>query len=152
MPDVFISYTSPDERIARFVHQHLEAERVTSFLACVSLQPGAEWTPEVFRQLNAARWVLVLASRAANNSAFVQQEVGLALAANKTVVPIVWDMAPTELPGWLAQRQALDLANRTYEDLRVEVVQIAQRIKQEQLQGLLAIGLLLAGVAAFSRK
>lgn len=40
MTDVFISYSTADERIARFVHDHMSAEDLSVFLASVSLKPG----------------------------------------------------------------------------------------------------------------
>lgn len=151
MTDVFISYSTADERIARFVHDHMTAEDLRVFLASVSLKPGDRWTPEVFRNLNAAKWVIFLASRAACASPYVLQELGVALAGQKTLIPVIWDIRPAELPGWVNQHQALDLAGRTFEDLRSEVVEIARRIKQDKAKGLLAFGLLIAGLAAFAK-
>jgi hypothetical protein len=151
MHDVFISYNSSDERLARFVHQHLVAEGVSAFLASVSLKPGDKWTPEVFTNLNAAKWVIFLASRKACASPYVLQELGAALAAQKKLVPVIWDIQPNELPGWVNQHQALNLAGRTLEDLRTEIAKVARRIKQDRTSGLLAVGLLIAGLAAFSK-
>ena len=151
MSDVFISYNSADERLARFVHQHLVAEGVSAFLASVSLQPGDKWTPEVFSNLSAAKWVIFLASRRACTSPYVLQELGAALASQKKLVPVIWDIQPNELPGWVNQHQALNLAGRSIEELRAEIVEIARRIKQDRANGLLAVGLLIAGLAAFSK-
>ena len=75
MPDIFISYSSSDERIAKFVHAHLVAEGVSAFLASVSLRPGDKWTPKIFSNLNAASWVIFLASKKACSSPYVLQEL-----------------------------------------------------------------------------
>ena len=151
MIDVFISYTSADERIARFVHDHMAAEGVSVFLASVSLKPGDKWTPEVFKNLNSAKWVVFLASRAACSSPYVLQELGAAMASQKKLVPVIWDIAPTELPGWVSQYQVLNLSGKTFDHLRDEVVEISRRIKQDKTSGLLAFGLLVAGIAAFAK-
>ena len=143
MTDVFISYTSADERVARFVHDHMASEGIQVFLASASLKPGDKWTPEIFRSLNAAKWVVFLASRAACSSPYVLQELGAAMASEKKLVPIIWDITPTELPGWVSQYQVLNLSGRTFDDLRDEVIGIARRIKQDKTSGLLAVGLLI---------
>ena len=48
MPDVFISFSSKDERLARFVQDHLIAGGVSVFLAPASLHPrGGMVTPDI---------------------------------------------------------------------------------------------------------
>jgi hypothetical protein len=151
MADVFISYSSVDEELARFVHDHLQTEKVTSFMAAASLQPGDRWTKEVFSNLRLAKWVVFLASRTACSSAYVQQELGAAMIANKNLIPIVWDMAPHEVPGWVSQHHVLNLTGRTYDDLRTEVTQIAQRVRQDRTNGLLTVGAIALGLMALSK-
>ena len=106
MTDVFISYSSHDEHLARFMHKHLTDEGISVFLASISLAPSHSWSPEILKALNSATWVLFLASRSACNSPYVQQEVGAAVASKKQLIPVVWDLPPAELPGWASQYQA----------------------------------------------
>ena len=113
MYEVFISYTSADERFARFVHKHLTDEGLVTFLAPISLSPGGQWSQETLAALNSSRWVLFLASRAACTAPYVLQEVGAAVAAKKELIPVVWDIQPSQLPGWASQYQALNLAGLT---------------------------------------
>lgn len=152
MPDVFISFSSADEKLARFLHEHLVKEGVDAFLANVSVKPGEKWSPTILNALKASSWVLFLASRAACASPWVQQELGGALLMNKKVVPVVWDMAPKELPGWIQQFQALNLAGATLEEGRAHMTEIAKRIKSDKAQGLLAVGLIVAALFAFGSK
>jgi hypothetical protein len=149
MPDCFISHSSNDKRLAGLVREELERHGVKTFLAPISLQPGERWSPAILENLRASNWVLVLASKAACSSAFVNQEIGAALLTSKTLVPIVWDVSPSELPGWLAQFQALDLRNATVAQLRQHVAAIAKRISQEKARGWLILGSLLAGLFLF---
>src|SRR5258708_26993541 len=107
MPDVFISHSSVDGEFANFLHRHLTGEGLTVFLASVSLAPGQRWPQEILNALNASNWVLFLASRTACASPWVQQELGAALMSQKKLVPIVWDMPPSQLPGWVGHIQAL---------------------------------------------
>src|SRR5258708_13437605 len=119
--DVFISYSTKDEGAARFLHQHLTNEGMSVFLASASLQPGQLWSPEVLNALRTSSWVLFLASRAACSSAWVQQELGAALITQKKLVPIVWDMPPSDLPGWVRGYQPLHLRRPSIESPKNQI-------------------------------
>ena len=149
MPDCFISYASQDEKLARFVPDALKNHGLQVFMAAASLQGGQQWSDVIKRNIQSSRWVIFLASRAACRSAYVQQELGIALGdAKKRVVPIVWEIDPSELPGWINQAHALDLRGRTIEDLRNQMTKIATEIKQEKKQGYLILGALVAAFIA----
>src|SRR5262249_29183296 len=107
--DVFISFSSRDERLARFVCDHLTASGVAVVLAPASVLPGQPWSDEILNALRGSNWVIFLASRAGCASAWVQQELGAAIGMQKKLVPIVWDMPPSELPGWASRHQAINL-------------------------------------------
>lgn len=144
--EIFISYATPDQRLAEFVHRELAVHQVGAFLAPVSIPAGAPWAETILVNLRSTNRVLVLASRAACASGFVNQEVGGALLGGKLVIPVVWDMSPAELPGWLAQRQALDLREATAEDLRLRIGQLAHQINAEKATAALVVGALMFGV------
>lgn len=151
MLDVFISYSTKDENIAQFMHKHLMAEGIRTFLASVSIQPGTQWSPEILDNLRASNWVFFLASRNACQSPYVQQELGGALLTNKKIVPIVWDMPPSELPGWIKDFQALNLSGVTIDQAREKVSGIAEKIKSDKFVGGLAVATLIGAlVYAFS--
>lgn len=146
MPDIFISYSTNDEPFAQFLHQHLRAEGLDVFMASVSLLPGQRWAPEILGALKASAWVLFLASRAACASPYVQQELGAALITEKKLVPIVWDLPPSQLPGWLNQIQALNLAGATVQEVHAQIASITAHIKSDKFIGQLIGGLAIAGV------
>lgn len=147
MADCFITYSSQDEQLARYVHSELATAGVSVFMAGASLQPGDAWSDRIWQELKAAEWVIFLASRSACGSAYVQQELGHALGSSKKLVPIVWDMAPEELPGWVNKKQAMDLRGaRTLDELRVQVVSLSERIKADKAKGLLILGGLVAAL------
>jgi hypothetical protein len=150
--DIFISYATKDEPTARFLCQHLTSEGMSVFLASVSLQPGQLWSQEVLNALRTSSWVLFLASRAACSSAWVQQELGAAVITQKKLVPIVWDMPPSELPGWAGRYQALDFGGASLEDVKKQMTEISQRIRADKMQGLIIGGLFLAALFAFGSK
>lgn len=146
MSDIFISYSTKDEQLASFLHRHLTNEGVTVFLASVSLVPGDRWPQQILGELTHSSLVLFLASRAACDSAWVQQELGAAIATKKTLVPVVWDMALMELPGWVQNVQALNIAGASLDEVKAQMVAIAQRIKADKVKSLLVVGLLVAGL------
>lgn len=152
MPDIFISHAAADVRIAKFLHQHLSGENVSVFLASMSLAPGEKWSADVLNSLRASSWVLFLASRAACASPWVQQELGAALITQKKLVPIVWDMPPSELPGWVREYQALNLANASLDDVKAQMAAIATRIKTDKQKALLVGGFLLAALLTLGSK
>ena len=152
MPDIFISYSTADERVAQFMRQHLIGEGLQVFLASTSLQPGQQWSQEILSALRGSSWVLFLASRAACASPWVQQELGAALITEKKLVPIVWDMPPSDLPGWIKNVQALNLAGASMEQVKAQMTSIANRIKSDKIQGLVVLGLVVAAIFAASSK
>lgn len=146
MPDVFISYSKQDEHIAQFMYKHLSIEGVSTFLASVSIRPGTEWSPEILNNLKYSNWIFFLASKSACLSPFVQQELGGALLTDKKIVPIVWDMDPAELPGWISRYQALNLSGATIDEAKERVGEIAEKIKSDKLVGGLAVAALIGGL------
>ncbi len=152
MADVFISHSSADRQFAEFLHRHLTGEDLSVFLAPLSVSPGQRWSDEILKSLEASIWVLFLASRAACASPWVQQELGAALAKQKKLVPIVWDMPVSELPGWTSQIQAIDLAGASAEQIKAQITAIAERIKADKAKGLLIGGLLIAGLLTIISK
>jgi len=154
MADVFISYSIKDEEFAKFMHKHLTNEGLSVFMASVSLAPGQQWSQEILQNLKSSPWVLFLASKAACASPFVQQEIGAAIIAEKRLVPIIWDMEPSDLPGWANQVQALNLTGASVDEVCHQISKISERIKADKNNGYLIAGLLVAALLIFlgSRK
>ena len=146
MPDIFISYSTVDAEAAQFIHRNLVEQGTSAFLAATSLQPGQQWSAEILEALRGSDTVLFLASRSACASPWVQQELGYAVGAKKKIIPIIWDIKPTELPGWVSGYQALDLSRHSPEEVREEVAAIAERIKTDKKTALLVAGLALAAM------
>jgi hypothetical protein len=145
MPDCFISYTQTDDKFARLVHSELTRHGLDVFLAQISIKPGERWSPTVWSNLQASPWVILLASRASAASAYVQQEIGGAMMAGKDIVPVVWQMSPAELPGWLGQYQALDLRGATVGQIAERLAEIARPIQSRKAVGtLIGAGLIYA--------
>jgi hypothetical protein len=152
MPDVFVSYSVKDKEIAEFLSKHLSDEGLDVFRAPLSLSPGERWDEIILKNLKSSPWVLFLASKAACASPIVQQEVGVALGAQKNLVPVVWDMDPSELPGWVRNVHALDLRNTSLLDARTQVLKIAERIKANKTNGFLIVAFVIVAILCVACK
>ena len=152
MPDIFISFTNSDSAFAKFLHKHLTSEKLDVFLAPISLEPGDSWRDEILENLQDTDWLLFLASRNSCKSAYVQQELGAAIGLEKEIVPILWDMPPEDLPGWIDQRQALDFRGLNGVQLNHNMKKIAKKVKADIRNGYLIVGFVFAAIAWLGRK
>ncbi|HTY68919.1 MAG TPA: toll/interleukin-1 receptor domain-containing protein [Alphaproteobacteria bacterium] len=132
MPDVFLSYAKEDEKLALSTHAIFEAHGLSAFMAKTSLAPGALWADKILSALRSSPLVLCFVSKAACASPYVQQESGIAIEGQKTIVPIVWDMDPAELPGWLRKYQAFDLRAFCPEEYAAKLNEFAGRIRAKK--------------------
>jgi len=146
MADVFISYSVKDKDISEFMYKHLTNEGLDVFMAPLSVNPGERWDKKILKNLKMSPWVLFLASKDACASAVIQQEIGIALGTQKNLVPIVWNMDPSQLPGFVSNIQALDLRNATLTDAQEQIVKIANRIKANKSNGILIAALFLGAL------
>ncbi len=146
MPDIFISYSRVDHELAQFLLKHLREENLNVFIAPITIDPGETWRDGILENLRESDWLLFLASHDACKSAYVQQELGAAIGLEKKIVPVIWDMAPEELPGWIDQKQALDLRGASNIEIKAEVRRIAKRVKADIRKGYLIAGLIIAGI------
>lgn len=152
MPDCFISYSTQDQRLAQFICNELTQHGLTVFVARASLVPGQQWSDVIRANLKSSDWVLFLASRAACQSPWVQQELGMALGASKRLIPIIWDLDPSALPGWVREKQALNLNGASVEQLKDRMAKIAESVKQEKAKGWLILGAIVFGLFAVGEK
>jgi len=143
VPDCFISYSKSDDELARVVHKSLVEKGLEVFLAPLSVDPGDDWTEKVRTNLKNSTWVVFLASKIACTSPYVQQEVGAAIFSNKKLVPIVWDMDPSDLPGWSNRSQAIDLRGKNQDEIANRIKELARKMKSPDMIGALIVGTIL---------
>lgn len=151
MSTAFISYSVQDENLARKLHGAISMAGIPTFLAGISLEPGVKWTNEIFKKLDKADWVFFLASKNACDSAAVQQELGASLIQKKTIIPLLVDIKPEELPGWVGHHQAIDLRANP-ETLNMAIGQIAEKIKIDKFWAGVIVGALVIALLAMLTK
>ena len=90
MPDVFISYSIKDEALARKLKFTLDGLGVKTFLASMSLSPGAKWKGDILKNLKESKWVFFLATKNSCESKAVMHEIGGSLILEKELIPLMW--------------------------------------------------------------
>lgn len=141
MAKAFISYSTKDENIASQLHSAISMAGIETFMASISIGPGMNWTDEIFNNLKQAEWVFFLATKNSCQSQAVQQELGASLIQAKTIIPVLIDITPDELPGWVNRHQAIDI-NKAPELLHSAIANIAEKIKIDKFWAGLMIGAL----------
>jgi hypothetical protein len=124
---------------------------IETFLAGISLEPGCKWTDVIFDRLDKAEWVFFLASKSSIHSPAVQQELGASLMQKKIIIPLLIDITPEELPGWIGNHQAINLKGNQ-DDLRKTVAQIAEKIKVDKFWAGVIATVFVIGLVAFLSK
>jgi hypothetical protein len=88
MPDVFVSYATPDREAAFRIAEQLEAQGASCWIAPRDVPPGAEYGQAIIDGIEGAKALVLVFSEAANDSQFVRREVERAVSKTKPVFPV----------------------------------------------------------------
>jgi hypothetical protein len=95
-PDVFISHSSTDKQMADTICAFLESKGVACWIAPRNILPGEEWGDSILRGIHACRIMVLIFSKAANDSGPVRSEVDRAMNSRKILIPFrVENVSPT---------------------------------------------------------
>ena len=94
MPDLFISYSSKNQKEADRLCQALELVDVTCWIASRDIPAGSDYAREIPGAIDRADAVVILVSRESQTSEHVVNELALAAQAKKPMVPYRLDDAP----------------------------------------------------------
>lgn len=151
MPDVFISYSAKDSHIARWLCERLTELKVSVFLAELNLVGGADWKPEILKNLRESDFVIFLATPNSCASDAVKHEIGAALVLQKAFVPIMAGVKPNQLPAWIRDKQAVDIHDG--EQSRRVFEKIASAVTSKRfIAGALVAALVIGGLHLLARK
>jgi pSer/pThr/pTyr-binding forkhead associated (FHA) protein len=94
--DVFISHSSGDKKMADAICEFLEAKGVPCWIAPRNILPGEEWGDSILRGIQTCRIMVLIFSKAANDSGPVRSEVDRAVNGKKILIPFrIENVAPT---------------------------------------------------------
>ncbi len=142
MPDVFISYSTKDEILARKLKVALDSLGVKTFLASISLKAGMNWKEEILQNLRDSKWVFFLATKYSCESKAVMHEIGGSLVLEKELIPLMWGISHEELPDWAKDRQAIDLQDLNNPEVKQLIEHVAEKVKADRFIGTLILGAL----------
>ncbi|HUV46817.1 MAG TPA: toll/interleukin-1 receptor domain-containing protein [Candidatus Bathyarchaeia archaeon] len=85
----FICHSSKEKKLAGLFKNCLENYfGFQAFLAHEDLEPSTEWDPEILKNLKDTDIVIPLISKDSKISPFVNQEIGIAIATHKKIIPV----------------------------------------------------------------
>jgi len=151
MSSAFISYSTEDEHLARGLYNSTSMAGIETFLAPISIDTGSRWTNVLFERLEKSKWIFFLASKKSIKSPSVQQELGASLIQKKTIIPLLVDITPEDLPGWIGCHQAIDLRSSP-EKLHASITKIAEEIKVDQFWTGVIVGAIVVGLIVLLTK
>lgn len=117
---LFISYASTDKSIAGKIADIFKRYAgFEVFLGHDDLEYSPDWLKEIWNNLNKADIVLPLLSESFLNSGFANQEMGIAIARGKAIIPLTLD--GTKPKGFIYPKQARSCITQT-EDSLINIV------------------------------
>ena len=84
---IFLSYSSEDQRAAAEICRLLELQGVDCWIAPRDVSPGEDYGVQIIDAIEAARAMVLVLSDHANSSTFVKNEIERAISKNKVVIP-----------------------------------------------------------------
>jgi len=108
---VFLSYSSKDQKAARTVCTALEDRGLKCWIASRDVGPGENFQETIVRAIRAAKVMVLVFTNHANNSDEIKKEFVLASQNRLTIIPVrMEDIVPNEAFAYeFATRQWIDL-------------------------------------------
>jgi len=107
--EVFLSHATADAEYVALVSRQIETLGIDVYLAEHDPKPGTSIVHKVEEALKRSGAVVVLVTSTSVNSAYVQQEIGLARAYGKVIVPIIEKSVDRSRLGFLSEVEWLEL-------------------------------------------
>ena len=118
---MFISHITSKKKQASNLKNALEEYGITSFVAHEDINPTKEWQKEIQRALNSMDCMSAMLYEGFHQSNWCDQEVGIALGRNVTVLPLLPDSDPY---GFLGEYQGIKIKGMYPEALAKEIFKI----------------------------
>jgi hypothetical protein len=145
---VFISHSTHDQGLVINLAKLLQGLGLEVSVAEWYLSPGERLDAKIRRQIKASDCFIVLLTRHGMRSPWVQQEIGIALEANKVIIPIVERGTDPQALGALQEREYIEYDPLFPGQALVSVMKYVNslKLKKEAQEKFLLIA---AGILAF---
>lgn len=106
--EIFISHADEDKKIAREIADEMEKhEGINVFVAHEDLEPGTNWKDDLTKKIFDCDVFLILLTEKFHPAEWTEQEVGIAHAFDRRIIPVRFDYTPTK--GFMNDYQATKL-------------------------------------------
>lgn len=113
---IFLSYSHEDSEFVGDLKRGLDTLHVDSFLAHEDIQPSNEWEDVIIAKLKSTEILVCILTEAFYRSEWTQQEVGMAVGNDKTVISVSVDnVAPI---GFTKRYQALKFKRNSWVSMK----------------------------------
>src|ERR1700691_4236038 len=125
-PQIFITYSSKDQKVARTICTALERRGLACWISSRNVRPGQNYQEQIVRAIRTAKIMVLVFTANANNSNEIKKELALASQNNLLVIPVrIDDVVPNEAFAYeFATRQWIDL----FEDWENSIAQLVELI------------------------
>lgn len=143
---VFLSHSYKDQETVAAIHDQLVGSGINVWTSEQHPEPGRQLSDKILEAIRQSDALVVLLTEASSVSQYVQQEIGAALLAKKSVLPLATFDVPPERLGMLAGLEyvRVDLHNPSA-GIAVLSGNLQKRRDSKQQQEL-AIALMLVGL------
>ncbi len=124
----FISYSRANSDFAVRLASDLKAAGFDVWLDQLDIPTGARWDDEIEKALEKSNIFLIILSPESIESQNVKDEVGYAIDAGKSILPVL--TRPCRIPLRLRRFQFVDFSNHPYEDSLAEIKHLLNNTKQ----------------------
>lgn len=118
---LFFSYSTENKHIVGDLKQHLELRGFEVFLAHEDIEPCIEWQDDIIKNLLRSDIFIPLFTDEFKNSDWTDQEIGIAIASDKFVIPLQTTIAPY---GFIGRIQSLKINEAYLEGTANEIIKL----------------------------
>lgn len=140
MFEIFVSYTQPQIDLASNLKRYLTAPGISVYVAETDLPPGTSLSDEISKAIQRADLFIVLWSKEARESQYVNKEVFAAHQARRPLIPVMLQPA-TPLPKELADIKYLDVAKDPAAQLGLLKTEVSRRARDKTISAFIGLGI-----------
>jgi len=125
-PQIFITYSSKDQKVARTLCTALENRGLACWISSRDVKPGQNYQEQIVKAIRATKIMVLVFTANANNSNEIKKELALASQNNLIVIPVrIEDVTPSEAFAYeFATRQWINL----FDDWENSIAQLVETI------------------------
>jgi len=116
---VFLSHSDKDKKIAAELKSKLSKHGLSVFLAHEDIDGGSDWVSKLYEEIQNSKIFIMLLTKNYHTSNYTDQETGVAINCEKTILPICTD--DTRPYGFAYSKQAI-VCSFPFEDSKIEKI------------------------------